>query len=148
MNAILNKKIDKEIIDIWVDLLLKENPMLISKLKKLRIENTTPRELLTEVIKFMSLVSVFKIKLVPSLIVDLTWHEFILFTKTYEKFCRLKLKKFIHHTPEETKNTYNNKGYQRTIHHYIILFGKPPENIWGKLAKEEWTDFQCGSCKT
>ena len=35
----------------------------------------------------------------PSKIVDEAWHEFILFTKEYEHFCRQVFGKFLHHTP-------------------------------------------------
>ena len=35
----------------------------------------------------------------PSKIVDEAWHEFILFTKEYEYFCRQVFGKFLHHMP-------------------------------------------------
>jgi len=37
----------------------------------------------------------------PSQIVDVAWHEFILFTKEYEKFCENAFGRFLHHTPTE-----------------------------------------------
>ncbi len=37
----------------------------------------------------------------PSQVVDVAWHEFILFTKLYKIFCRRSLGRFIHHTPAE-----------------------------------------------
>lgn len=35
----------------------------------------------------------------PSVVVDDLWHEFILYTKAYESFCRNAFGKFMHHTP-------------------------------------------------
>jgi hypothetical protein len=35
----------------------------------------------------------------PSQVVDIAWHEFILFTKAYELFSKKAMGKFLHHTP-------------------------------------------------
>jgi len=37
----------------------------------------------------------------PSQVVDVAWHEFILYTKHYEDFCNKALGRFLHHTPAE-----------------------------------------------
>lgn len=37
--------------------------------------------------------------------VDTAWHEFILFTRHYEDFCRHAVGRFIHHTPAEAMKT-------------------------------------------
>lgn len=37
----------------------------------------------------------------PSQVVDVAWHEFILFTRAYQAFCQQALKRFLHHTPTE-----------------------------------------------
>lgn len=37
----------------------------------------------------------------PSQVVDIAWHEFILFTRGYEQFCKQAFGKFLHHTPAE-----------------------------------------------
>jgi hypothetical protein len=37
----------------------------------------------------------------PSQVVDDAWHEFILFTRHYDKFCRAAFGRFLHHTPAE-----------------------------------------------
>lgn len=37
----------------------------------------------------------------PSQVVDDAWHEFILFTRQYDKFCRAAFGRFLHHTPAE-----------------------------------------------
>jgi len=41
----------------------------------------------------------------PSQVVDMAWHEFILFTRSYEEFCQQGLGRFLHHTPAEAMST-------------------------------------------
>lgn len=42
-----------------------------------------------------------KMVAMPSQVVDDAWHEFILFTKKYDHFCKKALGRFLHHTPAE-----------------------------------------------
>ncbi len=51
----------------------------------------------------------------PSQVVDGAWHEFILFTRAYELFCRRGLGRFLHHTPAEamTSPTLAQAGIKR-----------------------------------
>jgi len=42
-----------------------------------------------------------KMVAMPSEIVDVFWHEFILFTREYQQFCKKGLGGFLHHTPTE-----------------------------------------------
>ncbi len=41
----------------------------------------------------------------PSQVVDVAWHEFILFTRHYQAFCKKALGRFLHHTPTEAMRT-------------------------------------------
>ncbi|MEC7545391.1 MAG: hypothetical protein VYB48_00435 [Pseudomonadota bacterium] len=41
----------------------------------------------------------------PSQVVDVAWHEFILYTRPYEKFCKKGLGRFLHHTPTEAMSS-------------------------------------------
>ncbi len=41
----------------------------------------------------------------PSQAVDDAWHEFILFTRQYQRFCDRSLGHFLHHTPAEAMRT-------------------------------------------
>lgn len=41
----------------------------------------------------------------PSQVVDVAWHEFILFTRSYKEFCDRGLGRFLHHTPTEAMKT-------------------------------------------
>ncbi|MGD9969050.1 MAG: hypothetical protein AB7S65_01215 [Sulfuricurvum sp.] len=41
----------------------------------------------------------------PSQVVDIAWHEFILFTRSYRDFCSNAFGRFLHHTPTEAMQT-------------------------------------------
>ncbi len=41
----------------------------------------------------------------PSQAVDLMWHEFILYTNHYQRFCRQAFNRFLHHTPTDVMET-------------------------------------------
>jgi len=42
-----------------------------------------------------------KMVAMPSEIVDVLWHEFLLFTREYQEFCKKGIGRFLHHTPTE-----------------------------------------------
>ena len=50
----------------------------------------------------------------PSQVVDIAWHEFIVFTQLYRRFCRRAFGRFLHHTPAEAMST--PQIAQRGIH--------------------------------
>lgn len=56
-----------------------------------------------------------KIVSMPSQVVDVAWHEFILFTRPYQSFCKKALGRFLHHTPTEamTSPTMAQDGIKR-----------------------------------
>ena len=47
----------------------------------------------------------------PSLVVDVAWHEFILFTKEYAHFCQKAFGKFHHHIPAEAMESKNDAQF-------------------------------------
>lgn len=52
----------------------------------------------------------------PSQVVDLAWHEFILFTRNYQSFCNRAIGRFLHHIPTEAMEspTLAQEGIKRT----------------------------------
>lgn len=56
-----------------------------------------------------------KIVSMPSQVVDVAWHEFILFTRAYQQFCTKSLGRFLHHTPTEAMRspTLAQEGIKR-----------------------------------
>ena len=51
----------------------------------------------------------------PSRLADELWHEFILYTREYNRFCRRAFGTFLHHTPAVVLSTsrQNNEGLRR-----------------------------------
>lgn len=60
----------------------------------------------------------------PSQIADDLWHEFILFTKHYDAFCRRAFGKFLHHTPAVALGSMaqqqSNAGLRRCWWHVCV----------------------------
>lgn len=46
----------------------------------------------------------------PSQVVDVAWHEFILFTRDYAAFCDKAFGRFLHHTPAEAMASQQQAG--------------------------------------
>jgi hypothetical protein len=63
----------------------------------------------------------------PSQVVDDLWHEFILYTKAYDAFCKEAFGRFLHHTPAVvlSADKQNNAGLRR---------------VWWHACKEENID--------
>lgn len=55
----------------------------------------------------------------PSQVADEVWHEFILYTKNYEHFCRRAFGRFLHHSPAAVlgSNAQSNAGLRRVWWH-------------------------------
>ena len=66
----------------------------------------------------------------PSQVVDVAWHEFILFTRSYEEFCRQGLGRFLHHTPAEAMSTPQiaQDGIKRAWRLSCLREGLDPKN--------------------
>ncbi|GAL84820.1 hypothetical protein FBFL15_0778 [Sporocytophaga myxococcoides] len=82
--------------------------------------------------KFMYLAATSDKMVSPSEIVDVVWHQHLVFTKSYNEFCNLLGRK-IEHVP----STHNSKDHrkfaaakERTKVIYEETFGKQPEEIW------------------
>ena len=65
----------------------------------------------------------------PSQVVDVAWHEFILFTRNYQAFCARSLGRFLHHTPTEAMpdRTMATEGIRRTWRLACLREGVDPK---------------------
>lgn len=82
--------------------------------------------------KFMYLAATSDTMVSPSEIVDIVWHQHLIFTQSYHDFCYL-LEKQVQHIP----STHNRKEYEkfkqareRTAASYRETFGTQPKEIW------------------
>jgi hypothetical protein len=65
----------------------------------------------------------------PSQVVDVAWHEFILFTRNYQAFCNKALGRYLHHTPTEAMpdRTVATDGIKRTWRLACLRTGIDPK---------------------
>lgn len=98
---------------------------------------------LTEYKKFVYLGVTGDFMVTPSKIIDVVWHEHLLFSKAYRDFCHEVLGQAFDHYPElipvDEQTARFNAQYIETIDLYKKEFGlEPPEEIWGntKFDKE------------
>lgn len=66
----------------------------------------------------------------PSQVVDDAWHEFILFTRQYDQYCRKAFGRFLHHTPAEAMSspTQASQGLRRAWRLACRREGIDPQN--------------------
>ena len=105
---------------------------------------------LSEAIKFLILSAENTTgQITPSTRVDLAWHEFILFTRTYLNFCEKYLGKIIHHEPS-SDHAANSQQYSLTLARYRERFGEPPADYWGGAnvhSDQTQVSASCGNCE-
>lgn len=67
----------------------------------------------------------------PSQVTDDLWHEFILYTRSYDQFCKKAFGRFLHHTPAVvlSSSKMDNEGLRR-----VWWYSCKEENIDPKAA--------------
>lgn len=124
---------------------LDENPLLYTKIiQAAQVEEKEAKPLFIEVLRFLHLTTIAGERLSPSHIVDMAWHEFILFTKYYAAFCESNFGRFVHHHPGGTVQE-NRICFKKTFYWYKKTFGEtPPERFWGQILAEVADASDCG----
>ena len=82
--------------------------------------------------KFMYLAAVSDVMISPSPIVDIVWHQHLIFSQSYHNFCQL-LGKTIRHVPsthDRAQFAQFQQAAARTKTQYETHFGLQPESIW------------------
>lgn len=74
-----------------------------------------------------------ELRVVPSHGVDEYWHDFVLDTERYSKFCQVVLGRFIHHVPGDPDEPHDAASYEETRKAYTRHFGNPGE-FWPENA--------------
>ncbi len=73
----------------------------------------------------------------PSKVVDEVWHTFILFTRSYERFCYQAKGAMLHHDPGgggQADEARFQEAYSRTLERYEAEFGPAPPAYWPRPA--------------
>jgi hypothetical protein len=97
---------------------------------------------ISEYKKFVYLGVVSDFHVTPSKIIDVVWHEHILFTSAYREFCDDVICYRLDHHPELIPIAYEtgrfNAQYEDTVEFYISEFGfTPPADIWGETKYDK-----------
>ncbi|WP_143102094.1 glycine-rich domain-containing protein [Flavobacterium phragmitis] len=87
---------------------------------------------LLEYKKFMFLAATQNEMVSPSEIVDIVWHQHLIFTNSYTDFCNLLGKRIEHIPSTHNKAEFEmfHKAKERTKELYEINFGKQPLEVW------------------
>lgn len=132
----MNQKLWKDIQEFDFDQPLSEYNFSTRLAKENFWTEAFTNQAILEYKKFMYLAAISDKMVSPSEIVDVVWHEHLVFTKSYQEFCEI-LGKQIQHIPsthhkgefqkfkeakEETKILYNKE------------FGEQPKNIWDQSS--------------
>lgn len=75
--------------------------------------------------------------------VDAVWHQFILFTLAYHKFCNYYFGEYIHHLPNTSFTPIEKSGDIYFEKRYESVFGEVP-SIWG--LNSSCNGGGCGKC--
>jgi uncharacterized protein (TIGR04222 family) len=90
------------------------------------------QQALLEYRKFMYLAATSNVMVSPSEIVDIVWHQHLIFSQSYTEFCT-RLGKNIPHIPSTHSRQEHEKFHkarESTTAHYNAVFGKQPSDIW------------------
>ncbi|CAH6419231.1 Hypothetical protein HVR_LOCUS429 [uncultured virus] len=84
-----------------------------------------------EYYRFMMLTKKYpKDTLVPGKVIDEVWHDHILHTQEYIKFCDEYFGHYVHHTPKD-RSSNDVMKFDETESKYVETFGrKPPKKYW------------------
>lgn len=98
--------------------------------KATKLNDKELHHLLKEFCKFMILKNEnYGTRILPSKLIDLVWHQFILHTELYSQFCINHFGRYIHHRPLN-----KNPPFERTKTMMINRFGSIDYRYWQEKA--------------
>lgn len=121
--------------------------LLSHKLQKdLSLSAADAQILFEDVKRFIALCASTSEPIAPPRFVDHAWHQFILLTKDYAKFCSLYCGRFIHHQPADPYERSKDYGAERrrTVALAERAFGKLSSN-WDEAAAGGDCTHNCGT---
>ncbi|MEC4052497.1 DUF1399 domain-containing protein [Myroides odoratimimus] len=128
MNKELWAKIEAFQLDKWTD----EYGFVLRLAKENLWTKHFTESAILEYKKFMYLAATSNQMVSPSDIVDIVWHQHLIFTQSYNRFCKL-LGKDIQHIPSTHNRTEIDKfreAKEQTTTLYTKAFGAQPKEIW------------------
>lgn len=96
------------------------------------------KQLFQDVQKFLWMSAQASHACVPAPLIDDAWHEFLLFTREYEVFCREYCGGFMHHQPHDgIPAEIDPEMLQSTIDLMHTVFGGKPNTNWDYIPSKE-----------
>lgn len=103
------------------------------------IDLPTADRIVTQTVAFLTACGVHSgLPLVPSALVDIGWHTFILHTQEYTDFCRRIAGRYLHHTPDEPEEGEHGKAAaarERTLGAIEAAGFVVDAELWPETAK-------------
>lgn len=114
------------------------NPNVIQRYSdKLKFSTEESTRLFKDVKTFLYCCANSDKNLSPTLLLDEGWHDFILYTKDYDLFCKKYFNKFIHHQPFSNNQQAAPNWYETLIESAKKLGCDTSSKYW---TKSEYTD--------
>ena len=98
---------------------------------------TDPTLATEEYRRFLALLMIEAGRISPCKLVDEFWHQHILDSRNYARFCARAAGRYLHHTPNyEKPHEYHEPAFRRTRTLYRSTFGfDPPGPIWAHMGE-------------
>lgn len=127
-------------------------PLISRLVEKKGIPRGEAEGLYTDMLRFLFLCGTVSKVLAPSERIDLAWHEFLLFTKEYHRFCQRMFGFFIHHNPRESGKrpppTNGESVIRNTLTFARATFGDLSANWEFPGVKAFGCNYNCARCST
>jgi hypothetical protein len=130
----------------------KFQPLINRLVEKKGLEKADAEALYNDMLRFLYLCGTTAKTLAPSERIDLAWHEFLLFTREYQNFCRRMFGFFIHHNPRESGKrpvpSDGNSVIQDTLVAARAAFGDLSPNWDFPKSADFGCNYNCARCST
>lgn len=122
-------------------------PLVARLQKKLGITYEDAVQLFDDTKRFLYLCAVSDEVICPNESLDFGWHEFILFMRDYEDFCRKHFGRIIYHRPRHPDDEpTKGKGGRRALKLAREIFGESLSANWKYPQLEDAGDGSCDNC--
>ena len=117
------------------------------------LDRPTAERVMTEALAFLRAAAVTDRPLSPSLMVDIGWHTFILYTREYAAFCQQVAGRFLHHVPDDDTDDnapVDGEAGHRVLRDTIAALTATGHRIdtelWSPAAPRCGSDGRCHQC--
>jgi hypothetical protein len=108
-----------------------KHPHLVARLqRKCSMSHEEAEQLFLDTKQFMYLCAKYPGGLAPTKVIDEGWHNFILFTRDYRRFCLDFLGRFIHHEPIPPGTAKNGELVRKAVNLARSTFGDSLSKNW------------------